>query len=181
MQPAMRCAVPDQFDLLGPADGFHRSADRAGGYACRLRQHCQLGITGAVDRGRRGCRLCSPCKESPAADLPWRPAVGDCLMGVQPGFHGHLGRFAKPRRCGKCRTAAEGCHRAVLMNKRSEAAAAVRPDPAAPFRLTILADSAAHRAGLVRRADDATSSRLPITVRPALFVLPCSGDTSPNR
>ena len=31
-------------------------------------------------------------------------------------------------------------HRAFLMNKRSEAAAAVRPDPAAPSRLTILAD-----------------------------------------
>jgi len=38
------------------------------------RRRCQLGVTGAADRGRRGCRLCpyqlpcrrySPCKESP--------------------------------------------------------------------------------------------------------------------
>ena len=37
--------------------------------------------------------------------------------------------------------------RAFLMSKRSEAAGAVRPDPAAPFLLTILAG---HRAGLAR-------------------------------
>jgi hypothetical protein len=32
-QPVMRCAVADRFDLCDPADGFHRSPDRAGGYA----------------------------------------------------------------------------------------------------------------------------------------------------
>src|SRR5690348_17102257 len=67
------------------------------------------------------------------------------------------------------------------MNKRSEAAAAVRPGPAAPSRLTILADSAVHRAGLVRRAGDATSFRLWIAARPALFVLAWRGDRSPIR
>ena len=130
-----------------------------------------------------------PMQGSPAPDLPWRPAAGDCLMGVQLGlmgvqlgFHGHLGRLARPRRrCGKCRAAAEGRHCAFLMNKRSEAAAAVRPDPAAPFRLTILAGSAAHRAGLVRRAGDATSFRPWIAAQPALFVLAWHGDRSPIR
>ena len=39
-------------------------------------------------------------------------------------------------RCEKCRLAAGGCHRASLMIKRSEAAAAIQPGPAVPFRLT---------------------------------------------
>ena len=78
--------MPDQFDLLGPADGFHRSADRAGGYACRLRQHCQLGITGAVDRGRRGCRLCSPCKESLPLICPGGQPSGTASWGFNSVF-----------------------------------------------------------------------------------------------
>ncbi len=48
------------------------------------------------------------------------------------------------------------------MIKRSEAAAAVRPGPAAPFRLTALVVSAVHMPGPVRRAGDAASFRLRI-------------------
>jgi hypothetical protein len=73
---------------------------------------------------------------------------------------GHLGRFARLRlRCGNCR-AAGGCHRASLMIKRSEAAAAVRPGPAAPFRLTALAVSAGHKPEPVARAGAAAPFRL---------------------
>jgi len=46
----MRCAVPDQFDLRGPADGFHRSADRAGGYA-------RAGSAGAASWASRAPRI----------------------------------------------------------------------------------------------------------------------------
>ena len=93
------------------------------------------------------------------------------LMGVQLGFHGHLDWFARPRRRagGKMQGSSGKPSPRFLMNKRSEADAAVRPDPAAPFRLTIRADSAAHRAGLVRRAGDAASFRLWIAARPAVF------------
>jgi hypothetical protein len=172
-------AVPDQFDLRGPAGRFHRSADCAGGVRVRrLRQCCPLGVTSAADRGRRGGRLCpsqlpcrrySPCKDGPAPDLPWRPAAGDCSWGFNSVSWGFNSAFMviwaglRSRGGGaEIRTAAEGCNRAFLMNKRSEAAAAVRPDSAAPSPLAILADSAAHRAGLVRRAGDAASFRLRI-------------------
>ncbi len=83
-----------------------------------------------------GCRAggLRPVRGKPAPDLLWRLADGDCLMGVQLGLMGvqlggmgHPGRFARLRlRCGNCRAAAGGCHRASLMIKRSEAAAAVR-------------------------------------------------------
>ena len=191
-------AVPDQFDLRGPAGRFHRSADCAGGVRVRrLRRCCPLGVTGAADRGRRGCRLCpyqlpcqrySPCKDGPAPDLPWRPAAGDCLMGFNSVSWGstRLSWSSGPvceaaAAARKIRAAAEGRHRAFLMNKRNEAAAAVRPDSAAPFRLTILADSAAHRAGLVRRAGDAASFRLRIAGPAGPFVLAWRGDRSPIR
>jgi hypothetical protein len=62
------------------------------------------------------------------------------LMGVQLGFMviwaGLRGRGGGAEMQGSNGRR----HRAVLMTKRSEAAAAVRPDPAAPSRLTILAD-----------------------------------------
>ena len=61
------------------------------------------------------------------------------LMGVQLG--GKViwaGSQGLRLRCGNCRAAAGGRHRASLMIKRREAAAAVRPGPAAPFRLTPL-------------------------------------------
>jgi hypothetical protein len=48
------------------------------------------------------------------------------------------------------------------MIKRSEAAAAVRPGPAVPFRLTALVVSAVHTPGPVRRAGAAASFRLRI-------------------
>jgi hypothetical protein len=94
----------------------------------------------------------------------------DCLMGVQLGLMGVQlggkvirGRLARLRlRCGNYRAAAGGCHRASPMIKRSEAAAAVRPAPAAPFRLTALAISAGHKPGPVRRAGAAASFRLRI-------------------
>ena len=37
-----------------------------------------------------GCRAggLRPCAESPASDLLWRLAAGDCLMGVQLGLMG---------------------------------------------------------------------------------------------
>ena len=61
------------------------------------------------------------------------------------------GRLARPRlQCGNCRAAAGGCHRASPMSKRNEAAAAVRPGPAAPFRLTALVVSAVHAPGPAR-------------------------------
>jgi hypothetical protein len=108
------------------------------------------------------------CAESPASDLLWRLAAGDCLMGVSTRFHGgstrrksHLSRFAGLRlRCGNCRAAAGGCHRASLMIKRSEAAAAVRLGPAAPFRLTALVVSAGHMPEPVGQAGAAASFRL---------------------
>jgi len=46
------------------------------------------------------------------------------------------------------------------MIKRSEAAAAVRPGPAVPFRLTALVVSAVHTPGPVGRAGAAASFRL---------------------
>ena len=109
-----------------------------------------------------------PCAESPASDLPGRLAAGDCLTGVQPlspggstRRQGHLGRCARLRlRCGNGRAAAGGCHRASLMIKRSDAAAAVRPGPAAPSRLTALVVSAVHVPGPVGRAGAAASLRL---------------------
>ncbi len=108
-----------------------------------------------------------PRAESPASDLLWRPAAGDCLRGGSTRSHGgstrrqgHLGRFARLRlRCGNCRAAAGGCHRASLMITRSEAAAAVRPGPAVPFRLTVLVVSAVHTPGPVGRAGAAASFR----------------------
>ena len=104
------------------------------------------------------------------------------IMGVQLGGKGHLGRFARLRlRCGNCRASAGGCHRASLMIKRSEAAAAVRPGPAAPFRLTVLVVSAVHKPGPVGRAGAAASLCLPNAGRLALAVLAWSGDRSPIR
>jgi len=82
--------MPDRFDLRGSADGFHRSADRVGVRVRRLRQPCWLSVTGAADHGRHvrrlcpyqlPCRHCSPCKESPAPDLPWRLAAGTASWG----------------------------------------------------------------------------------------------------
>jgi len=48
------------------------------------------------------------------------------------------------------------------MNKRSEAAAAVRPGPAAPSRLADLVVSAGHMPGPARRPGAAASFRLRI-------------------
>ena len=112
---------------------------------------------------RRGCRLCpyqlpywrySPCKEAPLLS---------CHGGQPPGLpHGgstrsHRGSTRLSWSSGpvceaaatvrNCRAAAYGCRRAFLMSKRREAAAAVRRDPAALSRPTILAG---HRTGLAR-------------------------------
>ena len=183
--------MPDQFDLRGPADGLHRSAGRAGGTRAQARWCCKLSVTGAADRGRRGYRLCpyqlpcrrySPCKESTAPDLPRRLAAGDCLMGVQLGV---MVIWTGLRDCGcsagTAGAAAGGCHRAPPMIKRSEAAAAVRPGPAAPFRLTALAVSAVHPPKPVRRACAAASFACELRARPALVVLAWGGDRSPFR
>jgi hypothetical protein len=62
-----------------------------------------------------------------------------------------------------------------------EAAAAVRPGPAAPFRLTALVVSAGHMPGPVGRAGAGASCRLRIAGPAGPFVLAWSGDTSPNR
>jgi len=127
-QPAMRCAVADQFDLRGPAGGFHRSPDPAGEVSARRPRAGRdpAGVASWASRAPRTagdgvavsahcqlpCRCYSPCKESPALDLPRRPTAGDRpmgvqlgLMGVQLGFHGHLGRFARPRR--RCENAGQ--------------------------------------------------------------------------
>jgi hypothetical protein len=75
--------VPDQFDLRGPADGFHRSADRAGGDARRLRRRCQLGVTAPRTAGgavaisaRTSCRA--------GATAPARKALLLICRGGQP-------------------------------------------------------------------------------------------------
>ena len=93
---------------------------------------------------------------------------------------GHLGRLARLRlRYGNCRAAAGGCHRASLTIKRSDAAAAVRPGPAAPFRLTALAIPQ------FTRLDRSGGPVLPplfaceMRARQALVVLAWTGDRSP--
>jgi hypothetical protein len=58
---ATSSAAKHRFDLCDPTNGFHRSADRAGGYARRLRQRRWRCVTGAADRRRRDRRLC-PCQ-----------------------------------------------------------------------------------------------------------------------
>ena len=63
----------------------------------------------------------------------------------------HLGRFARLRLgCRNSRAAAGGSHRAFPMIKHREAAAAVRPGPAAPIRLTAPVVSAVHTPGPAR-------------------------------
>jgi len=101
-------------------------------------------------------------------------------MGVQ------LGRSSGPVReaaaaVRELPTAAGGRHRASLMIKRTEAAAAVRPGPAAPIRLPAHVVSAAHMPGPVRRAGDAASIRLRIAGPAGPFVLAWTGDRSPVR
>jgi hypothetical protein len=149
------------------------------------------GRHGRADRGQRGCRLCpyqlpyrrySPCKDSPAPDLPRRLATGDCLMGVQLGL---MITWASLRGCGcnagTAGAAAGGCHCAPPMIKRSEAAAEVRPGPAAPFRLTALVISAGHARGPAGWTGAAASFRLRIAGPAGPFVLAWTGDRSPIR
>jgi len=110
-------------------------------------------------------------------------------MGVQLGLMGvQLGGkviWAGLRGCGCGAGTAgqqrEAVHRASLMIKCSEAAAAVRPGPAAPFRLTALVVSAVHMPGPVERAGAAASFRLRIAGPAGPFVLAWSGDRSPIR
>ena len=91
-------------------------------------------------------------------------------MGVQLGFMGvQLGCkviWAGLRSCGwgaaTAGAAAGGRHRAFPMIKHREAAAAVRPGPAAPSRLTALVVPAGHMPGPVGRAGAAASFRLRI-------------------
>lgn len=152
---------------------------------------------GTADRGRRGCRLCpyqlpcrrsSPCKESPAPDLPRRFAAGDCLMGFNSASWGF--NSASWSSGLACQTAAAvrelpgqqrgGCHRAPPMIKRSEAAAAIRPGPAAPSRLTALVIpqvTPVDQSGWAGAASSACGSR----ARLARVVLPWGGDRSPVR
>ena len=110
------------------------------------RGRCPSASAGAAYRGRRGSRR-PRCRADATAHARTALSPGPRRGGQPPGtaswgfnsvswgfnsgFHGHLGRFAGPRRRGKCRAAAEGRYRAVLMIKRSEAAAAVRPGPVA--------------------------------------------------
>jgi hypothetical protein len=63
---------------------------------------------------------------------------------------------------GTAGAAAGGCHRVPPTIKRSAAAAAVRPGPAAPFRLTALVISGGHTHGPAGRAGAAASFRLRI-------------------
>jgi hypothetical protein len=98
-----------------------------------------------------------PVRGKPASDLLWRLAAGTALWGFNSVFMGvstrrpsHLGRFAMLRlRCGNCRAAAGGCHRASLMIKAVRRLP--RFGPAGPFRLTALVVSAVHMHGAVRR------------------------------
>jgi hypothetical protein len=92
---------------------------------------------------------------------------------------GHPGRLARLR-CGDWRAAAGGCHCASLMMKRSEAAAAVRPGPAAPFP----ADHPRHFPQFTCLGQLGWPVLPPLFVcglraRPALAVLAWSGDGSP--
>jgi hypothetical protein len=130
-----------------------------------------------------------PCAESLASDLLWRLAAGGCLMWVQLGLMGvQLGGkviWADLRGCGCGAGTAgqqrEAVHRASLMIKCSEAAAEVRPGPAAPFRLTALVVSAVHMPGPVRRARAVASFRLRYAGPAALVVLAWTGDRFPIR
>jgi hypothetical protein len=190
--------VPDQFDLRGPADGFHRSVGRAGGYA---RAPPVLLDERHARRGSRATWLPTlllptamptgygPCKESAAPDLRWRVAAGTASWGVQLGLMGvQLGFMViwaglRDYGCsaGTAGQQREAVHRAPPMIKRSEAAAAVRPGPAAPSRLTALAISAGQTPGPARRPGAAASFRLRIAGPAGPFVLAWSGDGSPVR
>jgi len=69
----MRCAVPDRFDLWDPADGFHRSPDRAGGYTVKAR----------LTSGPRPAREDRWCFRRAAVIGHHRLAV--CLTAWRPG------------------------------------------------------------------------------------------------
>jgi hypothetical protein len=72
-----------------------------------------------------------------------------------------------------------GCHRASLMINRREAAAAVRPGPAAPFRPAAFVVSAGHTPGRSGGPVLPPLSVCEMRARPALGVLACTGDGSP--
>jgi hypothetical protein len=148
----------------------------------------------AVDTAsRRGVAIAryEPAEQHGAADvaiaviLGWRGVgLASELLHVlaQARRQGHLGRFARLRlRCGNCQAAAGGCHRASLIIKRSDTAAAVRPGPTAPFRLTALVVSAGHTPGPVGGPVLPPLFACGMRARRALAVLAWTGDTSPNR
>src|SRR3954468_10612473 len=98
----MRCAVPDRFDPHDPADGFHRSPDRASGYT---RASCASGgggasrlprIAGDVTAGFSlvSCALvsCAPCAEG-AFDLLRRSCRRGLPYGGSTRFYGGSTRF----------------------------------------------------------------------------------------
>jgi len=180
--------------------GFHRSADRAGGY---VRAGSASGggvcVTGAADRRRRYRRLC-PCQRragelcavhgkapllicSGAASRRALPYGGSTrFYGGSTRWQGHRGRFTGLRlRCGDWRAAAEGCHRASLMIRRRAAAATVRPcvrpDPGSP------PSSFPQVTRLDRSGGPVLSPLLAcgMRARSALVVLAWSGDRSPIR
>ena len=74
---AFTAAGNDRFTAVG------QWIKRASQAVCtRRRQLPALPLPAAVPTGY------GPCAESPASDLPWRLAAGDCLMGVQLGLMG---------------------------------------------------------------------------------------------
>jgi len=72
-------------------------------------------------------------------------------------------------------------HYEFTLVKRSEAAAAVQPGPAVPFRLIALVVSALNTPGPVGLAGAAASFRLRIAGPAGPFVLAWTGDRSPIR
>jgi hypothetical protein len=179
--------------------GFHRSADRASGYARRLRQRRWRCVTGAADRRRRDRRL-RPCQrragelcavrgKAPLLICPGAASRRGLPYGGSTRFFGgstrwqdHRGWFTGLRlRCGDWRAAAEGCHRASLMIRRRAAAATVRPcvrpDPGSP------PSSFPQVTRLDRSAGPVLTPpvRLRIAGPACPFVLAWTGDRSPVR
>jgi hypothetical protein len=171
--------VPDLFDLVAqPMGSIDLLTAQAGTRA-------QAPPVMRADRnGRRGSQATwspalpvpppGPAGYGPCAESPLLICPGGWPAGLPHGgstrSHGgssrlqdHLGRLGRLRLgCRNSRAAAGGSHRAFPMIKHREAAAAVRPGPAAPFRLTVLVVSAGHMPGPVRRAGAGASFRLRI-------------------
>jgi len=182
--------VADRFYLRDQAGGSHRSADRAGSAGVASWASQALRIAGDVVAGSAfaSCRAGATADAGKAlllmscrgGQLPGTAAWGfnsvswgfnSAFMVIWTGLRGRSGGAEMQGSSGRLSPR-------FLMSKRSEAAAAVRPDPALQSLLVVLAG---HRAGLIRQAGAAATFSPWIAARSALFVLAWNGDRSPFR